>query len=334
MTATTANRDLTTATPVEIDTVLYDLYLQQHKARYKVSTTAEAVHRAAKDKRVYGRRAHWKMTTAQAIDAATCIAENDDQSYYRRQATEALNGYTEARAALAAIHAEQATIGSEFTRRGGWTRAYLVTNGNGHVHSSMTCSTCNRGEQATSFEWMVDYSDQPETVIVADAGWRACTRCFPTAPIGDAESLPTKMFSAEDKTKAQAKTEREGKKAAALARKIEKGLTPDGSEFEVSYVEHNAPQWVRNPETGAQEHVYRDREASERFKTEQAAIQWVVQYMTWATYGDNPSRHDAKQPAFDAIIAAVAAKHGKTVDQVKAEIDAKVAAKIKRDNRA
>jgi hypothetical protein len=30
----------------------------------------------------------------------------------------------------------------EFVRRGGWTRAFLVTNTGGHVHRTMDCRTC------------------------------------------------------------------------------------------------------------------------------------------------------------------------------------------------
>jgi hypothetical protein len=83
----------------------------------------------------------------------------------------------------------------------------------------MNCSTCNRGERPTQFQWMTDYSGMGEAQIVAAAGWRACTVCYPTAPVGDVRSLPTAMFSREDEAKAQARAEREARAASATPRR-------------------------------------------------------------------------------------------------------------------
>src|SRR5699024_9525554 len=56
-----------------------------------------------------------------------------------------------------------------FRIRGGWIRAFLVANANGHVHSSTSCSTWR---PTTQYAWMTDYSGADEDVIVADAGYR------------------------------------------------------------------------------------------------------------------------------------------------------------------
>ena len=73
--------------------------------------------------------------------------------------------------------AAQAPLHAEFARRGGWTRAFLVVGGDGHVHSSMDCSTCNRGVEPTRFQWMVEFSGTTEAEVVAAAGWRATVTC-------------------------------------------------------------------------------------------------------------------------------------------------------------
>src|SRR5699024_12010413 len=83
-------------------------------------------------------------------------------------------------------------LGEAFRLRGGWNRAFLVAGANGHVHSSTSCSTCH---PTTQYAWMTDYSGADEDTIVADAGYRACTVCYPSAPVGDERSLPPKILS-------------------------------------------------------------------------------------------------------------------------------------------
>src|SRR5699024_1181900 len=74
--------------------------------------------------------------------------------------------------------------------RGGWNRAFLVAGAGGHVHSSTDCSTCR---PTTQYAWMTNYSGADEDTIVSDAGYRACTVCYPSAPVGDERSMPTEM---------------------------------------------------------------------------------------------------------------------------------------------
>ena len=48
-----------------------------------------------------------------------------------------------------------------------WTRAFLVINANGHIHSSMDCNTCF---STTRYTWLIQYSNDNEADIVSDAG--------------------------------------------------------------------------------------------------------------------------------------------------------------------
>jgi len=217
--------DLTTCTPREIDSALADLLQQEYRQSGRLATALDSVHHAANDRRSYGRgRSRWGMSDQAAIDKAQRIA-NSDQTYIGQAAAQYLQKLAHEQAELARIRTESKTLNDEYIRRGRWTRAFLVTNGNGHVHSSMSCSTCNRGGQSTQFQWLVEFSDHDESEVVAAAGWRACTVCYPSAPVGDEKSLPTSIFSEDDKARAAARADREAAKAKRQADKIAKALT-------------------------------------------------------------------------------------------------------------
>ena len=83
---------------------------------------------------------------------------------------------------LAAIKNEIATIDAEFTARGGWSRFFLVTSSNGHIHSSMQCHTCNKGKNMTTFALLPSLSGADVEAAVAKVGAGLCSVCFPDAP--------------------------------------------------------------------------------------------------------------------------------------------------------
>ena len=68
---------------------------------------------------------------------------------------------------------------TEFLRRGRWTRFFLVKNNGGHIHSSMSCSTCF---PTTQFGWLPSVSGKTEAEAVAEYGAILCTVCYPSAP--------------------------------------------------------------------------------------------------------------------------------------------------------
>ena len=63
----------------------------------------------------------------------------------------------------------------------GWSRFFLVPNG--HIHSSLNCSTCNKEGKATNFGWLPDLSGLTEEDAVAEHGAILCTVCYPSAPV-------------------------------------------------------------------------------------------------------------------------------------------------------
>lgn len=176
--------DLTTATPAEIDTLLFDL---------------EGKHAAA-------------------IDRAALYTQRAERTALAPQAEQFRSQAATAHAEAARLAAQAAPLRAEFVRRDGWTRAYLViTSGRGHVHRSTACSTCY---VTTTFGLLPQVSGYTEAEIIDAAGERACTVCYPDAPV-ETRTKPTRLFSADEieaqkvrEARAEAKLVREEKKAA------------------------------------------------------------------------------------------------------------------------
>jgi hypothetical protein len=130
---------------------------------------------------------------------------------------------------LAAAEAEAAPYEAEYTRRGGWNRVFLATSSNGHAHNGTECSTCHNGQYRTAFAWLIRYSGKPEAEIVADAGKRACTTCYPSAP---ANAKGTKMFTPDEEVAQRAREEREAERARKAREAADKGITtPEGEKL-------------------------------------------------------------------------------------------------------
>jgi hypothetical protein len=112
-----------------------------------------------------------------------------------------------------------------------WTRAFLVINSNGHVHSSMNCNTCF---DSTRYTWLVQYSNDNEATIVSDAGETACTICYPSAP-ADVLNRPSVIVTADKIAKAKAKAERDAKREAKIAKAKASAPTASGEPLVIVY---------------------------------------------------------------------------------------------------
>lgn len=236
------------------------------------------------------------------IGEAHAIAQ-DRADRYRKLAAETKynfqrEGYAadadEYQAIASGLVPEIIALQDEFTARGGWTRAFLaVTNGSGgHVHSSRRCSTCNNGEYATQFAWVTEFSGHDEVEIVEAAGNRACTVCYPTAPV-EVLNRATTIFTRDEQRIAAERAEREAKKVAAAAAAVTDVLTG-----EVIY------------------------------KTERAALNAAsaaLDDILW--YGGHPQDAKWEHIATQAV-AAVAAKRGTVGKELLAELQAKAEKKF------
>lgn len=182
MTARTTTQDLTTMTPQEFDEELASIYEAHSKNLRRLDSTIASLHRAVGDrKQGYGRRAQWGLTDAEAEQKAAERAADETAMYHvQKDAQRALESLQEAREATEATTAQISERDDVFRARGGWSRFFLVSNVNGHIHSSMHCSTCR---PTTQFGWLPTVSGKTEKDAVAEHGPMLCTVCFPSAPV-------------------------------------------------------------------------------------------------------------------------------------------------------
>jgi len=195
----TATLDLRTQAPSQIDAVLADLDYE----RYAAMIRKIDLWRAADKARNYVHY-DWRTRTSRPRPDLKRAAELEALAQ-EQEAIESAKGD------------EMVPYQEEFSRRGGWTRAFLVvTSGTGHVHSSQRCHTCY---PTTQFHWVTKLSGHDEAEIVEAAGERACTVCYPSAP-AYVLNRPTALFTKDEEAKQAARAEREAKKAAAQAASI------------------------------------------------------------------------------------------------------------------
>jgi len=197
---------------------------------------------------------------------------------------------------------------NEIYDRDPWTRAFLVLASNGHVHKSQDCSTCF---DTTRFQWLVQYSNDDENTIVEDAGQDACTVCYPSAP---AETLnrPSRIVTADKIAKAQAKAEREAKKAERIAK--EKANAPTASGKPLTYKEG---KWTREIKT--------ERSAITEWYSQYADSQReiVTEYYDGKPHTEESIQHQKDRRTFAGEIAQLicfnlAEKHGITYEEQEA----------------
>lgn len=209
------------------------------------------------------------------------------------------------------LQAEAAPYETEFLRRP-WTRAFLVDNTNGHVHKDMNCSTCF---PTTRYTWLPDYSGAAEKKIVEDAGEKACTVCYPTAPV-DVLRRPSKMEAPEKKKAREERTAAREKKAAeTLAKSIS---MPDGSPLKtIGYsgiIKTERTAMIEAVDTAT--FIYAVEE-TDFYDKNNINMDWVAK----------------RQADYDMLITALANKHGNTIEQEKANIREKAIKKFKKDYR-
>jgi hypothetical protein len=195
---------------VTVDERLAELYDARFDIAVDRKYAEEAIRREAGQKREFINYAYaWIGSFEDAI--ATLQANND------QRANKLLAQYNQIIDSLQTIQIETQELTAVY-REFQWTRAFLVLNSNGHIHSSFDCSTCF---PTTRYEWLTQYSADPESEIVALAGETACTVCYPSAP-ADILNRPATIQSkarsereAASSARAAAKAVREAKKKAS-----------------------------------------------------------------------------------------------------------------------
>lgn len=198
-----------------------------------------------------------------------------------------------------------------------WTRAFLVVGtGNGHVHRSMNCATCF---PTTSFVWLPQYSGTEETLIVEDAGERACTVCYPSAPVSIL-SRPSRIFSDDERSAQAAREARVAAKTERDAKRAAKAPTKDGRPLVVNEVHVGYDGTVR---------TYR-----KEMKTEITAVSEYIHFNDSLRYLKDAREVEGAKIAMSEIVRALATKHGISTIEMGDRLAAKIAAKAKREARS
>ncbi len=186
-----------------------------------------------------------------------------------------------------------------------WTRAFLVIASNGHVHSSMDCSTCF---STTRYQWLVQYSNDDEKTIVEDAGQDACTICYSSAP-AEVLNRPSRIVTADKVAKAAAKAERDAKKVAKLAK--EKADAPTASGEFLYFKNGKYTEVLKTERTAVSEwnnlQYYATKEIVTHYHNGEAHSEESIQ-------NQKDSILKAQDKA-DVICKSLAEKHGVSFDQ-------------------
>lgn len=258
-------------TPIEIDTALAELYDKAYDLRVSVISAQDSV--------VFYEK-YYPNNESRKADAVARV--------------EAL------KVKLAELKAEIAVIEKLYT---GWTRAFLVSNANGHIHSNMNCPTCF---ESTRFIWLPELSGEDKMKIAELAGESACSICYPDAP----SEYFLRKSQLEDPKKRIAREEREAKKRERDAKKLLTGITnPDGTDL-----------------------VIRERRYSNTIKTERTAQIWAVDNLYWISqYADKAwlvEELEERKRNHEIVLTALAHKRGTSVEEQRILINNKTNAKF------
>jgi hypothetical protein len=178
--------DLSTATPGEIDTVLAEIYTNAQRHGQYLNSALK-----------------W------ANDYQERMGDSyDPESWNAKSHLEEVAKHREALRVLGDL---AAPLDSQYADRR-WSRFFLVTNSNGHVHSSMHCTTCF---PTTQYAWLPQHSGGTEETMVEEFGEMACTVCFPTAPTMPGWMRAAEERKAEEAAKAEKLCEWSGKPVPA-----------------------------------------------------------------------------------------------------------------------
>lgn len=218
--------NISTSTPAEIDAEIARLQSERAPRAARVDTIFDTLHSAVGDEKVSSYRfgpSSWAMTDTEVLAKASA-GEYDGVAYLASRGLAALTAYAVTLDAIRTLDAQIAPLENEYVARDRWTRAFLATSTNGHIHASTGCSTCRI---TTTFHWFTELSGHAESEIVSLAGADACTVCYPSAPVYDLKR-PRSIFSTDEKAAQQARAEREAAKAERAATREAKALLPGG----------------------------------------------------------------------------------------------------------
>lgn len=278
---------------VEVDTRLATTYKHLSDIDYSIQREEDSIRRIVGQ--IWDWRNHvWNGSFAEAVAVTEFNSEwkakGHAESIVKRDALIVVRD---------SLHVIIDECNADWRANGRWSRFYLVNNSNGHIHSSVSCSTCFHD---TNFSWLTDLSGLDEVDAVQAEGEVLCTICYPSAPVAW-----TNGISRRDK---EAKAEREAVKAERQRIKAEKSLSINGDVVEIR----------TDPKEGSRYYGHKE------FKTLRSAELWLVEAYahvlveSWKAKGTTNcwvSAPDAFSPENHALVLDLYLKKtGKAFDDV------------------
>lgn len=292
------------ATPNSIDDKLADLWSRINRERDLKRMREKDLYHARRNVGRYG------ITETTIAQREAAIAESE--------------------ARLDALTDEAAPYESEYARRGGWSRYFrVITSGEGHVHASMACHSCY---PTTIYNWLPTLSGKGEDEAVDEYGSEMCSHCFPGVTSHPRYQSRGRLAEEAAAARAIERAEREAIKAAkAIA-------SPDGTPLRIGG--GRFPETIRTEVTAQRTLI--DRIVTLRSElTEEQRARRVAEHAAHG-YGRPADEYaailksnaESVEEDIQRLLGALAHKRGSTPEAVAAEIEAKVAAKVRRVERA
>lgn len=318
MSAPTTTEIFTREQAKEADRVLNELMHQTSVKRQYVGYAIDTVRRLVDRETGWGRQRAWGKTVEQAIAEVTERAATPDpeKPWIQREAQAALDKLAAARAELDAARAAEHAQDQLWYDHGMWPR-YSVVPG-GHIHTEYR--ECHTLRPTTTVLWAYQASGDSVDEAIEVYGTVLCTHCYPDAPVEKCGGYTLTDSNGNVLTLAEAKAikeARDAEKAARQAAKDAKAVFVPGTR-----------DLVEGPDL-------------REIKTERSLTTEIVNVLSrlgYSTFGlDRKYRDQDNYPTYgewlDYAYAALAAKHGKTVEEVKAEMQKKLQAKNAREGR-
>lgn len=329
---TTATEIFTREQAKEADRVLNELMYETARKEQRVVWAEQSLRRLVDRETGWGRDRAWGKSFEQALAEvrAQAATVDSEKPWTQREAQEALDKLDEAISQLNTAKLAESNQGALWAAHGRWNR-YSVVPG-GHIHTNGRA--CHTLRMTTTVLWAHPVSGDTVADAIATYGTVLCTHCFPDAPVEqtggkvltDADGNPLTLAEAK-----AIKDARDAEKAAKLAAKNAKAVFVPGTTDLVLDADLREIKTERTLVTEIVNMLSRvgysasglEQRSSSATKRDRKTWEVVGIDESYPTYGE----------WLEYAYNALAAKHGKTVAEVKAEMDKKLQAKNARAGR-
>lgn len=299
-------------TPSQVDELLVAARGEGGVAAHRIGVAKDLIHIQAQGKRLTRERV--VMSFAEALSTVSAQSRDGEKS-----AVKVLADMDRAMTLQQRVHKVMNVIDAEYHRRGKWTRAWLVTDG--HAHRTSECSTCHREGKRTSMELRAVYSGMDEAAIVAAAGDRACTVCYPSAPVkAPASVMFTEEEAEREERRALERARREEKKAKSALNAI---TQPDGTPLRDEMGRDGQQRGsvigaLRTARSGLKQQCWFQYAWGDKDGCRERNIQHLARAVAWKENG-LPVGTEPSREQIDAVIEPLRVKAVKEVDKARRE---------------